>query len=184
MGLDESIKIYDNILPLNTLSTFIQWLNTQKFEHATTLGGLQREIRKAENLQMSCASKSQTMVHWHNILQHVIKKGINEYRKEHPHLEVAPLLDIVALKYEQTGFYKYHTDSSFRVPRTVSCIFLLNNDYEGGQLVFGNPKDNSELKKIEVRPNRLIVWPSNFLYPHSVLPVTKGKRYSVVAWAF
>ena len=44
MGLDESIKIYDNILPLNTLSTFIQWLNTQKFEHATTLGGLQREI--------------------------------------------------------------------------------------------------------------------------------------------
>jgi hypothetical protein len=26
------------------------------------------------------------------------------------------------------------------------------------------------------------MFPSNFLYPHSVLPVTEGTRYSIVTW--
>ena len=90
----------------------------------------------------------------------------------------------MALKYEQTGYYKYHIDSSHECFRTVSCILLLNNDYEGGALSFGDPQNLKQIKKIEIVPNRLIIWPSNFLFPYSVLPVTKGLRYSVVAWAF
>jgi len=31
--------------------------------------------------------------------------------------------------------------------------------------------------------NRMLIWPSNFMYPHLVKPVTKGIRYSVVSWA-
>ena len=45
-------------------------------------------------------------------------------------------------------------------------------------------KANLLTRTPEIVPNRLIIWPSNFLFPHSVLPVTKGLRYSVVAWAF
>ena len=45
-------------------------------------------------------------------------------------------------------------------------------------------KANLVTRTSEIVPNRLIIWPSNFLFPHSVLPVTKGLRYSVVAWAF
>ena len=30
---------------------------------------------------------------------------------------------------------------------------------------------------------RLIIWPSNFMFPHRVNPVIKGTRYSIVAWA-
>jgi predicted 2-oxoglutarate/Fe(II)-dependent dioxygenase YbiX len=69
-----------------------------------------------------------------------------------------------------------------QIPRTMSCILLLNNDYEGGNLCFRNPDGSGEWE-VEVKPNRMIIWPSNFLYPHTVKPVTKGKRYSVVAWA-
>ena len=36
---------------------------------------------------------------------------------------------------------------------------------------------------IEKKSNRMIVWPSNFLYPHAVKPVTEGIRYSIVSWA-
>jgi predicted 2-oxoglutarate/Fe(II)-dependent dioxygenase YbiX len=86
------------------------------------------------------------------------------------------------LKYEQNGFYTWHTDHAAEAPRTMSCIYLLNNDYEGGNLCFRNP-DGSEEWEIEVKPNRMIIWPSNFLYPHTVKSVTKGTRYSVVAWA-
>jgi predicted 2-oxoglutarate/Fe(II)-dependent dioxygenase YbiX len=63
----------------------------------------------------------------------------------------------------------------------MSCILLLNNDYEGGNLCFRNPDESGEWE-VEVKPNRMIIWPSNFLYPHTVKPVTKGTRYSIVAW--
>ena len=60
---------------------------------------------------------------------------------------------------------------------------MLNNDYEGGDLSFAD-QNNEEILKVEKQANRMIIWPSNFLFPHAVLPVTKGKRYSIVAWAF
>ena len=35
---------------------------------------------------------------------------------------------------------------------------------------------------IENKPNSLVIWPSNFIYPHRFTPVESGTRYSVVAW--
>jgi predicted 2-oxoglutarate/Fe(II)-dependent dioxygenase YbiX len=29
----------------------------------------------------------------------------------------------------------------------------------------------------------VIIWPSNFLFPHCVEPIQEGVRYSIVAWA-
>ena len=60
--------------------------------------------------------------------------------------------------------------------------FFLNDDYEGGKLLFKFPGEILEYK-INKQKNSVLVWPSNFLYPHSVTPVTKGERYSVVSWA-
>jgi predicted 2-oxoglutarate/Fe(II)-dependent dioxygenase YbiX len=59
-------------------------------------------------------------------------------------------------------------------------ILMLNNDYEGGNLKFKFPDEEIEIEK---RPNRLIIWPSSFMYPHCVTPIEKGIRYSIVAWA-
>jgi predicted 2-oxoglutarate/Fe(II)-dependent dioxygenase YbiX len=69
-----------------------------------------------------------------------------------------------------------------RNSKNNELYIILNNDYEGGNLCFRNPDGSGEWE-VEVKPNRMIIWPSTFLYPHTVKPVTKGKRYSVVAWA-
>ena len=45
-----------------------------------------------------------------------------------------------------------------------------------------NEKNNDEIVKIENKPGRVIIWPSNFMYRHRVTPITKGTRYSVVCW--
>ena len=58
----------------------------------------------------------------------------------------------------------------------------MNNDYEGGELVFYDPDQKSNPYKINVKPGRMIMWPSNFLYPHEVRKVTKGTRYSIISW--
>jgi predicted 2-oxoglutarate/Fe(II)-dependent dioxygenase YbiX len=81
------------------------------------------------------------------------------------------------LKYETEQFYIQHTDSFKDVPRAVSCSFALNDDYEGGEFAFFDRELVYNLKK-----GSCIMFPSNFMYPHEIMPVTSGTRYSIVTW--
>jgi predicted 2-oxoglutarate/Fe(II)-dependent dioxygenase YbiX len=84
------------------------------------------------------------------------------------------------LKYEVGDFYKQHTDSANvgNAPhRILSCSFALNDDYEGGEFAFFDRELVYNLKK-----GSCIMFPSNFMYPHEVMTVTSGTRYSIVTW--
>ena len=37
-------------------------------------------------------------------------------------------------------------------------------------------------EKYDLTKGDIIVFPSNFMYPHKVEPVTKGTRYSYISW--
>ena len=58
----------------------------------------------------------------------------------------------------------------------LTVIGILNDDYEGGNLVM------FEDKKINTKEGDLIIFPSLFLFPHEIEPITKGIRYSYTAW--
>ena len=60
----------------------------------------------------------------------------------------------------------------------LSIIGILNDDYEGGELIM------FEDKKIDTKKGDLLIFPSNFLYPHEIAPVTEGVRYSYVSWVW
>ena len=66
--------------------------------------------------------------------------------------------------------------------RKISVSAILNDDYEGGELLFRFLDGDSNLKEVAVNPKKgdLVVFPSYI--DHKVAPVTKGIRYSVVAW--
>jgi hypothetical protein len=61
---------------------------------------------------------------------------------------------------------------------TLSCLGVLNDDYEGGEFVMW---DN---KVIPLEQGDLLIFPSNFLYPHKVQPVKKGIRYSYISFVW
>ena len=186
MELKNFITIYDNALPIQVIGNLIRYANKNNF-NKTCVGMDNQEnfdIRKAYASNLTNTSPSMTTAHWNNLLYFFFKKYLNEYQQKNKILDYSfeHITNIEILKYEQTGFYTWHTDHFAAIPRTMSCILLLNNDYEGGNLCFRNP-DGLEEWEVDVKPNRMIIWPSNFLYPHTVKPVTKGTRYSVVAWA-
>ena len=78
-------------------------------------------------------------------------------------------------KYPQGGYLSYHTDADADAG-SVTVSYNINDDYEGGEVVFWK---NHTINK---QANSVHVYPSNFLYPHEVNPVTKGERYSIIVW--
>jgi len=61
---------------------------------------------------------------------------------------------------------------------SLSILGSLNDDYKGGELVFW------EDKVVELKAGEIMIFPSNFLYPHEVKLVTEGTRYSFVSWTW
>ena len=188
MEIKNFIKIYDEVLPWNALSNLIRFANVSTFEESKIGGSdiarTDFDIRKTYAKALSNLNDSFSNVHWFNLLHFYFNKNLKQYKIDANVLDFnyKYISDIEILKYENTGFYTWHVDHFADIPRTMSCVLLLNNDYEGGNLCFRNPNGFEEWE-VEVKPNRMIIWPSNFLYPHTVKPVTEGTRYSVVAWA-
>lgn len=60
----------------------------------------------------------------------------------------------------------------------LSILLLLNDNFEGGDFLM------FEGKKVKLSAGDIIIFPSNFMYPHAVSTVTKGTRYSCVSWAY
>ena len=60
----------------------------------------------------------------------------------------------------------------------LSVLGILNDNYSGGEFIM--------FKDVEIKLEQgdVLIFPSNFLYPHKVEPVTKGVRHSFISWVF
>jgi predicted 2-oxoglutarate/Fe(II)-dependent dioxygenase YbiX len=103
--------------------------------------------------------------------------AIKEYRNKFDKCTIEQDSGYDLLKYDVGNFYVIHTDSFKDRPRAVSCSFALNDGYEGGEFAFFNRELVYKLKKGDA-----LMFPSNFMYPHEIMPVTSGTRYSIVTW--
>jgi hypothetical protein len=60
----------------------------------------------------------------------------------------------------------------------LSFVATLNDNFKGGEFVMWDDKI------IKMKAGTVIIFPSCFLYPHTVKPVIEGTRYSCVSWAW
>jgi len=182
------IRVFDNVLKPKTLENFTKVCKESKsFSDAEIVRNNQSQkdikVRDTKTWYLNNSTeKSLTAVHWCNFFVYQFNNYINEYRKSF--IEGFPfrINEIQVLKYGVGGHYDFHVDHGETIPRTISLIFFVNDDYEGGNLIFKKPNGPEQLS-IEKKKNTLVIWPSNFLYPHGVSPVKSGERLSVVSWA-
>tara|TARA_R100000329_G_scaffold119587_1_gene98575 strand:- start:1126 stop:1677 length:552 start_codon:yes stop_codon:yes gene_type:complete len=182
MEVKDYIQVHDNCINIKTLCNFLKFINTINFERATVGGKnhVNTKIRNTHSYGLTTTNESLSDVHWHNYLLKFLNKAFLNYASTIDEVQIRCFEPLQLLKYEKGGFYRKHVDHFTDIPRTLSFIYFLNNDYEGGELIF---KLGTGDIKIENKPNRLVIWPSNYLYPHEVTTVTKGTRYSLVTWA-
>ena len=81
------------------------------------------------------------------------------------------------LKYGVGQFFSNHIDDGKVHHRRVSTVYYMNEDYQGGEIQF--PRFNISYKP---KAHELLIFPSNYVYNHSVNEVTEGSRYAVVSW--
>lgn len=114
-----------------------------------------------------------------NYLFNVVKDIIEDYQEQHPEfdLEIQEDSGYELLKYEVGDFYIQHSDSFKEQPRALTVIMSMNDGYEGGEVALFNRELVYKLNAGDV-----LVFPSNFMYPHEIMPVTEGTRYSIITW--
>ena len=117
----------------------------------------------------------------YNLIRNEITRLYLYYKAKFPLSTNIQINQIDLLKYKKGGFYKHHTDDSSTTPRKVSIIINLNDGFEGGELNFYDQKQNV-IEQVKPFKNSITFFPSTYLYPHSVEPVKKGVRYSIVSW--
>lgn len=97
--------------------------------------------------------------------------------------DVVPFHDTIQLaRYdaEDQGFFRWHADTTSNdLTRKISIVVPLSDpaEYDGGTLEFN---ENGAIFRPPQRPGMPIMFPAWLL--HRITPVTRGRRYSLVAW--
>ena len=180
--LKDYIVIMNNIMPPPVVDAVLaEYKNCDVWINATVKSGENLNVRNCQAIGISFSSiiekNQETRQKLDQELFTCAAKAIQEYNKQFSHCNIEQDSGYNLLKYEVGGFYTTHTDSFKDRPRAVSCSFALNDDYEGGEFAFFGRELVYNLKK-----GSCIMFPSNFMYPHEIMPVTSGTRYSIVTW--
>ena len=113
-----------------------------------------------------------------NVVDSILKK----YKEIHPNFTTGLTTEdtgYVHLLYKgnQKGEYKEHVDHADQFPRVLSCSIILNDNYRGGDFAFFNKE-----YIVEKKTGSVVVFPSNFCFPHAITPVSNGDRHSIITW--
>lgn len=120
-------------------------------------------------------------------LKDVLNKCLSDYLTNVAPMsfEITELCNVRFNRYKTGTNMKFHHDhihTLFDGERKgvpiLSVLGLLNDDFEGGDFLMFDGK------KVNLEAGDIIIFPSNFLYPHAVTTITKGTRYSFVAWGW
>jgi predicted 2-oxoglutarate/Fe(II)-dependent dioxygenase YbiX len=171
--ITDFIHCYENMLDKNICQEIIKNSENLTFEKAPVLNEV-TDHRKCYYANLDGK--------FNNDVFKAVDNVINEYAKDHVNFTTGLSLEDTGYHHliyigAQKGEYKEHTDHADITPRVLSCSFILNDNYDGGDFVFFGGK-----YKVTKKAGSAIVFPSNFCFPHAVTPVINGDRHAIITW--
>jgi len=179
MDHTEAIVEIKKAIDINFIKQILPFLKHKTNEDLTIRSGINKNIRNVKGFHLNFETPS-NIFYW-NFIKIEIQRLYFFYKAKFPQMSSNRINQIDLLKYRPGGKYEIHTDHYTTSPRHLSVIMNLNDDYEGGDLIFTDQKEK-EIKRFKLNTGSVVFFPSNFMYPHSIEPIMKGTRYSIVAW--
>ena len=176
----EAVVEIKNVIGVEFTNKIISLTKKRATKNLLVAGSkLDTDMRNVKGYQLDF--KTPTNLFYWNYIKHEITRMYGFYKAKFPMMASSKINQIDLLKYNSGGKYNVHTDHYTNSPRHLSIIINLNEEYEGGDLIFTDQK-KVEVKRIKLGKGSIVFFPSNFMYPHSIEPITKGVRYSIVSW--
>ena len=179
MDHTESIIQLKGIISSEFIERTIPLINHKAKKNLEIRDGVDVNIRKVKGFHLNF--NTPTNIFYWNYIKQEIERLYFHYKAKFPKMSSNKINQIDLLKYSVGGKYEVHSDHFSNVTRHLSIIINLNDKYEGGDLIFTDQKEK-EIKRLKLDKGSIVFFPSNFMYPHRIEPITKGTRYSIVAW--
>lgn len=145
------------------------------------MGMLDKKARNVDEISLSSMETKGLNPDIRTRIDELIYTKVNHliymYKEKFPLIDISQDTGYMLLRYHKDQHYVQHVDDFKEAPRVITCSIQLNDEFEGGQFAFFD-RDIT----INQRKGTAILFPSNFMYPHEVIPVTKGTRYAIVTW--
>jgi len=126
----------------------------------------------SERVEIAKMMQSATNAVLKKYLDHLLENKLCNFVPQISHDEGFKLLH-----YAEGYEFKEHFDEIPSFGRTFTCSINLNSGYEGGNFEFFAGEFKAELGAGDA-----VIFPSSFIFPHAVTPITSGERYSVITW--
>lgn len=187
--LSDLIQVFENLIPEELCDEIIcEYAADDEWQYSEISKNNERkkdfEIRNCKILSISDFNNQKNTLTRKNIdskIFNLTKTIVIDISEKFLNFSITGDSGFELLKYEVGGFYTQHvdsfSDSKVTRGRLFSCSIILNDDYEGGEFAFFDRELKYKLKK-----GSAIVFPSNYLFPHEIMPVTSGTRYSIITW--
>ena len=182
--LSNYIKVYDNIFtPEDCAMILDEYRDCEHWAPATVSSSSTENlnVRNCDVINVSTPQIINKNMHQRKKIDDIIFKradmAAQRYITDFPACFLKSDSGYDLLRYKTGGFYRQHTDSFKEQPRTVAMSINLNDDYVGGSMSFFD-------QEVQIRggAGSVILFPANFMYPHEIMDVTEGTRYSIVTW--
>tara|TARA_B100001094_G_C17855845_1_gene634954 strand:+ start:51 stop:650 length:600 start_codon:yes stop_codon:yes gene_type:complete len=190
--LDECIFIAEKIIPADLCDAIVKDIETRewkphKWYNPTTDKSTSEETKELD-IQVSSPELHKTLVPF---ITNAGRMYNQNYAYKHP--SCADRTGQIMFQFSILRFNRYkpgqimrqhhdhiHSifDGNVKGLPAVSFILNFNNDYEGSDLFFW------EDTVVKLGKGDIVMFPSNWLFPHGVTEATKGKRYSAVCWGW
>ena len=190
--LDECIYVAKNIIPADLCDAIVKDIETREWKlHAwynNKTNKSDSEATKEHDIQYATPALHKTLVPFITDAGRIYNQN---YSYQHP--SCVDRTGQIMFQFSSVRFNRYqpgqimrqhhdHIHSIFDgetkgVP-VLSFILNFSDDYEGADLFFW------EDSVVKLGKGDIVMFPSNWFYPHGVTEAIKGKRYSGVSWAW
>ena len=178
--MKEYILEVKKIIPQVVCNKIISYFDND-YDDAATVQGTDKNVRNCLTRSL-LETKSFGQTICANVVKEKIFQCVDHYKKKHKiYIDRISQLDI--LRYDANEYkagYSFHEDFGSKVSnRHLSISICLNNKYEGGEFVFDIPGGHYTVPQ---NVGDAVIFPSNFMFPHQVNKITKGRRYALIGW--
>lgn len=191
MELENYFKVYNNILPKKFCDEVVSYAKQFSLEKGRTFLDQYNKSKQSDSIRKSNVKffKDPWII---NELRGVLAIANQEANWNY---EYSINEDVQFTEYKKGQFYDFHPDSS-PIPHkegplkglirklSMSINLTNRNNYSGGEFLFRVPDGHGNYETITPaefgEKGSIVVFPSYVI--HTVKPVTKGTRHSLVMW--